>query len=410
MLRKWLAPLVLLSSLLFVACQPVAVAPVATPASPGTGTTAAPTANLADGCVTTYDAAVDYFPEKTKPTYTDGFSVEYHNNYKVVTVKTPWQGAKEPLQYALVQCGTPAPTAFKKEQIIEVPVKRFVSMSTTYLPFLDELNLLDRLVGLDDATYVNNEKVAKLAADGKLKMIGFGAKVNVEQALDLNPDLIMTYAMGAADSDAHPLLIEAGLKVVVNAEWLDTSPLGRAEWGKFLALFFKREVAADAMFAKTATAYEKLVAQAATVKTKPTVFTDTDYQGTWYVAGGQSFGAHFLADAGATYLWADDTSSGSSPLAFEAVFDKAKDADVWLNTGFLSSLNDLKAADARYADFAAFKQGNVWNNNVRANANGGNDYYESAIAHPDVVLADLIKILHPELLPDHKLVYYQQLK
>ena len=232
----------------------------------------------------------------------------------------------------------------------------------------------------------------------------------MEQALDLNPDLIMTYAVGAADSDAQPKLLEAGLKVVVNAEWLDTSPLGRAEWGKFLALFFNREGVAEAMFAKTATSYEKLAAQAATVKTKPTVFTDTDYQGTWYVPGGQSFGAHFLADAGATYLWADDKATGSSPLAFEAVFDKAKEADFWLNQGYIANLKDLQAADARYADFAAFKKGNVWNNNARANANGGNDYYESAIAHPDVILADLIKILHPELLPDHKLVYYQQLK
>src|SRR4051812_6925511 len=272
MLRKLITPFFILG-LLLAACQPVAVAPAASTSSAQTAATA-PTANLADNCVTAYDAKVDYFPEKIKLTHTNGFTIEYHNNYKVVTVKTPWQGAKEPLQYALVQCGTPAPAEFKQEQIIEVPVKRFVSMSTTYLPFLDELGLLDRLVGLDDATYVNNEKVAKLAADGKLKMIGFGAKVNVEQALDLNPDLIMTYAMGEADSDAHPKLIEAGLKVVVNAEWLDTSPLGRAEWGKFLAVFFNREAIAEALFAKTATNYEKLAAQAATVKTKPVVFTD----------------------------------------------------------------------------------------------------------------------------------------
>jgi iron complex transport system substrate-binding protein len=410
MIRKLLTPCIFILSLLFAACQPVAIAPAAPTASAQTVASTAPTANLADSCVTNYDAKIDYFPEKIKLTHTNGFTIEYHNNYKVVTVKTPWQGAKDALQYALVQCGTPAPADFKKEQIIEVPVKRFVSMSTTYLPFLDEMNLLDRLVGLDDATYVNNPKVAKLAADGKLKLIGFGAKVNVEQALDLNPDLIMTYAIGDTDSDAHPKLIEAGLKVVVNAEWLDTSPLGRAEWGKFLAIFFNHEAAAETMFAKTATAYEKLVTLAATVKTKPTVFTDTDYQGTWYVAGGQSFGAHFLADAGASYLWAGDKATGSSPLAFEAVFDKAKGADFWINTGSMTSLNELKAADARYADFAAFKNGNVWNNNARTNANGGSDYYESAIAHPDVVLADLIKILHPELLPDHEMVYYQQLK
>lgn len=410
MSRKWLIPGLLILNLWLAACQPIAVAPAASTAPAQTDGGVAPTTNLTDSCVTNYDAKIDYFPEKITLTHTNGFTIEYHNNYKVVTVKTPWQGAKEPLHYVLVQCGTPAPADFKQDEIVEVPVKRFVSMSTTYLPFLDELNVLDRLVGLDDSTYVNNEKVAKLAADGKLKLIGFGAKVNVEQALDLNPDLIMTYAMGAADSDAHPKLLEAGLKVVVNSEWLDTSPLGRAEWGKFLAIFFNREASAQATFAAVSTNYEKLAAQAASVKTKPVVFTDTDYQGTWYVPGGQSFGAHFLADAGAAYLWADDPATGSSPLAFEAVFDKAKDADIWLNQGYIASLKDLTAADARYADFTAFKKGNVWNNNARANVNGGNDYYESAIAHPDVVLADLIKILHPELLPDHQLVYYQQLK
>jgi len=100
---------------------------------------------------------------------------------------------------------------------------------------------------------------------------------------------------------------------------------------------------------------------------------------------------------------------GSIPLAFEAVFAKAGEADYWLNVGYVGSLADLKAMDARYADFAAFQKGNVWNNDARTTANGGNDYYESAVAHPEVVLADLIKIFHPDLLPDHELVYYRQL-
>jgi iron complex transport system substrate-binding protein len=399
----------LLFVLLLAACQPV-TAPAATTSAATAGSAAASTANLADGCVTTFDANVDYFPEKIKVTHTEGFSVEYHNNYKLVTIKTPWQGATEPVRYLLVQCGTPAPTDVKANGSIEVPVKRFVGMSTTYIPFLDELGLLDRLVGLDDTTYINNPQVLKMAADGKLKMIGYGASVNVEQTLELDPDLIMTYAVGAADSDAHPKLQEAGLHVVINAEWLDTSPLGRAEWGKFIALFFNREAAAEAMFAKTVTNYSELQSKAAQAASKPTVFTDSAYQGTWYAPGGQSFGARFLADAGANYLWADDPSAGSLPLAFEAVFDKAKTAEFWLNLGSVGSLAELKAADARYADFSAFQQGKVWNNNARLNASGGNDYYESAVAHPDVVLADLVKILHPELLPDHELVYYKQLK
>lgn len=407
MQRKWLV-FITLFGLLFTACQPVA-APAPAPAPAPNAASAAPTTNLTAGCVTAYDANVDYFPEKITLSHTAAFTVEYHNHYKVVTVKTPWQGA-EPIQYVLVQCGTPAPADFDASAVIEVPVQRFVGMSTTYLPFLDELGLLDRLVGLDDTTYVSNAHVLQLAADGKLKNIGYGASVNIEQTLELDPDLIMTFAIGSADADAHPKLQEAGLKVVLNAEWLETSPLGRAEWGKFMALFFNKEAAAEAMFAQTAARYAELQAKVAPLSARPSVFTDSAYQGTWYAPGGQSFAARFLEDANAFYLWNDDPSTGSLPLAFEAVFDKAKDAEFWLNLGYVNSLAELIAADARYADFAAFQSGNVWNNNARTNANGGNDYYESAVAHPDVVLADLIKILHPAVLPEHELVYYQQLK
>jgi iron complex transport system substrate-binding protein len=370
----------------------------------------APTANLLEGCVSAYDAGLDYFPEKAAVQYSDGFTIEYFKNYKVLTVKTPFPGASESFQYVLVQCGTPKPTGFTEEQIIEVPVKTIVSLSTTYLPFLEKLGVLDRLVGLDDATFVSNETVAKLAAEGKLKILGNGAQVNVEQALDLNPDLIMAYSSGSPEFDAHPKLIEAGLKVAVNAEWLDTSPLGRAEWGKFIAAFFNREARAEKVFAETAQNYEKLKALAATAKTTPTAFAGTPYEGTWYMPGGQSFAAAFLTDAGASYLWADDASTGSLPLAVEAVYDKAKEADYWVNQGFVGDLKGLAEQDKRFTDFAAFKSGNVWNNDLRTNANGGNDYYEGAIANPDVVLADLIAIFHPELMPEHEFVYYRQVK
>ena len=417
MLRKTLILTLLIA--LLAACAPaqtapeVDSAPTEAPAAETTeDTVVAPEQNLTDGCVVEgeFDASIDYFPEKTALTHTDGFSVEYFNNYKVVTVKTPYPGAPESMQYALVQCGTPVPEGFLDEQIIEVPVQTVVTMSTTYLPFLDELGLLDRLVGLDDATYVSNATVLKMAEEGKLTMLGYGSGVNVEQALDLSPDLIITYGSGAPDYDAHPVLIEAGLKTIVNAEWLETSPLGRAEWGKFIAVFFNKEADAEALFAKTVQQYEEYAALAAGVTEKPTVFTGSDYQGTWSMPGGNSFAANFLKDSGADYLWADDTSTGSLPLAFEAVFEKAQSADYWVNVGYFFTPDDLLAADARYADFAAYQSGNIWNNDAITSANGGNDYYESAVAHPELVLADLIKIFHPELLPDYELVYYRQLK
>ena len=411
---KQLLVITLLLALLTGCITPVTVPAAEPTAASETGQTSPsadmPATNMTDGCVESFDPAIDYFPEKVTLTHTDGFTVEYFNSYKVVTVATPWPGAEKADQYVLVQCGAPAPEGFDDAQFIEVPVKTIVTMSTSYLPFLDAYGVLDRLVAVDDATWVNNPTVAQRAADGELIQIGYGASVNVEQMLDLQPDLTMTYGSGSPDSDAHPVLLNAGLKVAVNAEWLETSPLGRAEWGKFIALFFNKEAPAETLFAETVTRYDELKAQAAAVTSKPTALTESEYQGSWYVAGGRSFAAQFLADAGASYLWADDESTTSIPLAFEAVFDTAADANYWLNAGFVSSLAELQAADERYSEFAAFQKGNVWNNNKRQNANGGNDYYESAVAHPDVVLADLIAIFHPDLLPEHEFTYYQQLQ
>jgi iron complex transport system substrate-binding protein len=370
-----------------------------------------PEQNLAEGCVPEgqFDSSVDYFPEKVDLQYTDNFTVEYFNNYKLVTVETPWPGATESAQYVLVQCGTPAPDGFLDEQIIPVPVGSIVTMSTSYLPFLDSLGLLDRLVGLDDDSFVYNPSVLAMSEEGKLVTIGYGSGVNVEQALDLAPDLVMTYSAGFAEYDAHPVLIEAGLKVVLNAEWMDTSPLGRAEWGKFMAVFFNKEAQASAQFDEIAQQYNEMKALAAGADATPTVFSGTPFQGVWAMPGGESFAAAFFRDAGADYLWADDDSTGSLMLDFEAVYERAQDADLWLNVGFIFSLEDLQTADARFADFAAFQNGAVWNNDARMSPGGGLDFYESAVARPDLVLADLIKIFHPDLLPDHEPVYYRQL-
>jgi len=364
-----------------------------------------PTTNLTDGCITTYDPTVDYFPEKATLTHSDGFTLEYFKHYKVITVRTPAPGA-EPLQFVLVQCGAPTPPGFAETQISQVPVKSIVVMSSTFVTTLDELNLLDRLVGLDEATYISNAKVLQMADAGQLTMIGVGAGVNVEQALDLQPELIMAVSAGNVEFDAHPKLQEAGLKVVLNAEWMETSPLGRAEWSKFIAAFFNREAAAETLFAERVVQYEELAALASTVQDRPTVFVNVVARGTWSVPGGHTYIARFLADAGADYLWAGETTNERLQLSFEEVYDTARDAQFWVNTGRVATVEELLAGDERYADFVAFQTGNLWNNNARLGPNGGNEYWEVGVVHPEVVLADLITIFHPELLPDHELVYY----
>lgn len=368
---------------------------------------AAPTTNLTDSCVENYDASVDYFPEKASVSHADGFTVEYFNNYKVVTVAAPWLGAADSATYVLVQCGTPAPEGFDDAVTIEVPVTSFVSMSTTYLPYLDQFGVLDTLVGVDFGFYAYNPTVQEMLAAGELVELGSGATVNMEAALELEPDVIMTSASGSADFDTHPKLEEVGLTVVLNADYLDITPLGRAEWGKFIATFYNKEAQAEALFNEVASEYEALVTLAADVTERPSVFANTPFEGTWYMPGGQSYTAQLFDVAGADYLWGDDESTSTLFLDFETVFDRAAEGDFWLNQGFVTTLADLEATDERFADFAAFQNSALYNYDLRSNEFGGNDFFESAAANPHWVLADLIKIFHPDLLPDHEFVYYR---
>ena len=371
----------------------------------------APTANLHDGCVDSFDASIDYFPDKLSVAYASGFDVEYHNNYKVVTVTDPWQGAQESFRYVLVQCGTPTPQGLDGA-VIEVPVANIIAMSTTYLPTIESLELTDRLIGIDSYVWTTNEAVRARIAAGEIAEIGSGAAVNVELTLDLDPALVMVYGTGFSDFDTHPVLMEAGIPVALNGDFVEQDPLGRAEWMKFIALFFNRETDATDQFDAIATEYQQVAELTASLTERPTVLLGSVYNGTWYVAGGNSYMAALLTDAGAAYLWADEGDVGARPLDFEAVYAVAADVDFWLNpdNSFWFSADDVLASDPRYADFAPLENGQLFNNNADVNENGGNAYYEEGAAHPEKVLKDLVKILHPQLLPDHELVFFRQIQ
>lgn len=392
--------------------QPAAVSsPPDAPPGNSTSAAASPDRNLHDGCVESYDPAVDYFPQKLSVAYASGFDVEYHNNYKIVTVTNPWQGAQESFRYVLLQCGTPAPQGVEGA-VVEVPVKNIIAMSTTYLPTLEDLGLIDRLIGLDSYMWTTNPAVRTRIESGDVAEIGGGAAVNVELTLDLDPALVMTYGTGFADYDTHPVLLEAGIPVALNGDFVEQSPLGRAEWMKFIALFFNREADAAAQFDTVAMEYHAVAELTATLTERPSVLIGSVYNGTWYVSGGGSYMAELLADAGAAYLWSDEGDVGALPLDFESVYAVAAEAEFWLNpdNSFWFSVDNVLDSDPRYGDFAPLKRGRMYNNNARVNENGGNAYYEEGAAHPERVLKDLVKILHPHLLPDHELRFYQQVQ
>ncbi|NJK78936.1 MAG: ABC transporter substrate-binding protein [Chloroflexaceae bacterium] len=405
--------LFLLLTLLLVACGAVPNQPTPTPPIDPDAQAAQPVellANLNRSCATEYSPDIDYFPEKVSVQYADGWTIEYFNNYKVITVLTPWRGAEETFQYVLVQCGTPAPSGYGDAPMIEVPVNSMISMSTTYLPHFEALEVLDRLTGVDNADFIYSPAVLDALATANVPTVGSGPDLDLERVLDIEPNVVMTFAIGSPDTDTHPQLTAAGVPVVINADYMETSPLGRAEWVKFTAALFNRERSAENLFERVAEEYNDLAALADTAEQRPTVFTEAPFQGIWYLPGGESYAATLLADAGAAYLWAEDASTGSLALDFEVVYEQALTADYWLNPGIWTSREEMLEADERFGDFAAFQNGNVYNATSRTTPAGGNDYREGGVLNPQLILADLISIFHPDLLPDHELFYFERVQ
>ena len=341
--------------------------------------------------------------------YSHGFSVEQRGKYCLITVHNPWPGADTCFHYLLKPKGTVTPEGYKGYQVVETPVRRLVALSTTHLAFIDSLGLVDRLVGFSDPGRVITPSIRKAVAKGRIQKVGQGPSLQVETILDLEPDLVLTYGTGSF-RDAHPKLLEAGLRVAINGEYMESHPLGRAEWLKFVALFFDKGDEAEQIFNQLEQRYLKLAALTRNVTHRPTVVTGIPFSGRWGVAGGNSFIGHFLKDSGADYVWKDTTHTGSLPMDIELVYDRAVDAEFWINTGIWSTRRQVEEADPRFRSFASLRSGNIYNRNRRVNRAGGNDYWESGMIRPDIILADLISILHPEILPDHQLFYYRKLQ
>lgn len=379
--------------------------------APVTAQDAAVVVNITDGCVTEFDPAINYFPDRMTVDHAAGFTIDYFDSYKLVTVTRPWVGAADGFTYALVQCGAPVPADLPADAtVIEVPVSTAASLSATYLPHFEALGVVDRLVAVDETDFVYNPLVRERIDAGDVIEIGGGSTLNVELALDLAPTVTFAFGSGFPEFDAHPVLIEAGLPVALSGDFTELTPLGRAEWIKYTAAFFNREAEANFVFDEIAVNYADLVELAADQEERPSVLVNAMFSGTWFVSGGASYAAQVIADAGGAYVFADDENTGGVPLTFEAVLDAAQDAEIWLNPNIWRTLADGLAEDERYAEFTAFQTGQVYNNNARSTPFGGNDFFEYGGLRVDWVLADLIAIFYPDLLPDHDLYFYQQLQ
>ncbi len=338
------------------------------------------------------------------PRYAAGYSVRAFEGYKLLEVHDPQQADGSVTRFALVDRGAQVNTPEGYTRV-EVPVRGLVCMTTLQLSNIIALDRLDVVKGLPSTRSLQNAEVRKRIETGQTRRIGIEGNFDNETILALAPDLIVIspYKRGGYD-----MLRQLGTPLLPHFGYKETTPLGQAEWMRCMGLLLGCEERADSLFAAIEERYLALRERAATVTRRPRIFSGEIRGGNWYAVGGQSFLAALFRDAGADYVLSDDPRSGGVTLDFEQMYARAAEAEYWRIVNSFDgdfSYEALRGNDPRYADFRAWKEHGVIYCNLHQKP-----FYESTPVQPDVVLADFIQALHPDLLPGRQPVFYELLK
>ncbi|GHV29885.1 iron ABC transporter substrate-binding protein [Bacteroidia bacterium] len=337
--------------------------------------------------------------------FAKGFQIETHDNYTLVTVHNPWKPERELQRFVLVPKSVALPESLPEGILIRTPLERTVSFGAVQCSFFAEFGALQTLVGVCEPDFINIPFVQNGVREGKIADVGQAANPSLEKIIFIEPEALFTAPIEEAGTGQISSLRIPSIECV---DYMESSPLGRAEWIRFFALFFEKRALADSLFTVTVHNYKALQELTSHLEIRPTVFAETIYSGVWWLPGGNSYMAHFFRDAGADYLWKEDTHTGSLGLPFESVLEKAEKADFWLikyNTSNELTLNELVKNYPNYAFFDAYKKGSIYICNT-----GKVTYYEELPVHPDYVLKDLVWIFHPESLSGYHPRFYQKIK
>jgi iron complex transport system substrate-binding protein len=341
--------------------------------------------------------------------YAKGFSIENYFGYSVVTVKNPWPKATKTYTYILKEKNGIVPDNLKQNLIISIPIKTIVVTSTTHIPSLEMLDKINTLVGFPKCDYISSQKARGRIDAGKIKELGNNHDLNTEVLLDLQPEVIIGYGIDNKNPTLDNLQ-KSGLKVMLNGDWNEETALGKAEWIKFFGALYGKQKQANELFAKIEKDFLKTISIAKMAKTTPNILAGDMFEDRWYLPKGTSWGSLLLKQANSNYLWQETSGTGSLSLSFETVFEKAKSADVWITSGQFSSLKEMANSNPHYTKFDAFKNKNVYSFSGKKGKTGGILYYELAPNRPDIVLKDLVKILHPELLVGYEPFFFEKLQ
>jgi len=341
-----------------------------------------------------------------------GFTIEkIGSDLTLIKITSPWPDAKAEFRYALIPKDKMSAMTLNKDEydaIVTIPVERLVVTSTTHIPALEELGVLDKLVGFPDTEYISSLGARKRMDSGQIKELGNNESINTELVIELNPEVVVGFGIDNQNK-AYETLQRSNIPVVYNGDWTEQTPLGKAEWIKFFAPFFGLEKKADSIFAEIESSYESAKNLAKKAKVKPSVLSGALYKDVWYLPGGNSWASQFLSDANTNYLWKETPETGSLSLSLESVLLKGQKADFWVSPSQFTSYRSMKETNQHYLQFDAFKNKKIYTFSKTKGETGGLLYYELAPQRPDLVLKDLIHIFHPELLPNHQLFFFKPL-
>jgi len=340
-----------------------------------------------------------------------GLSIEKHDNYSVVTVKNPWQGAEDiSMVYYLVRKGSVNPLGIDSGQVIFVPLTGIICMSTTHIGMISALGEGNTIKGLSGTDFIYSPEIIKRVEKGLIDEVGYETNLNKELIIRISPDLVMIYGIGSESAGHVNKIRDLGISVMFNADYLETDPLAKAEWIKLFGALYCKEEMADSIFHAEVAEYNQI--REFVIKNsdeRPEVLLGLPFKDTWFISPGNSFVSKLIEDAGGNYLWKNTSSAFSMPYSLESVYIAALDADFWLNIGTVKSSEEISIVDKRLTDLKCFRDRNLYNNNNRITSRGGNDYWESGALRPHIILKDVAAILHPDIYPGYELFYYQRI-
>lgn len=341
--------------------------------------------------------------------HSEGFSLVKYDNFSILKVKNAFPEAKEVYTYVLHKKNAKLPDSLKQYTKIQVPVQKIIVTSTTHIPSLEMLGVEKTIVGFPSTQYISSEKTRILIDDGAIREIGSNRSLNTELIVDLNPDIIVGFSVDG-DLKTYKNLEKNGQKIIFNADWTEKTPLGKAEWIKFFGALYDKNEEANTIFSEIEKSYNEALLLVKNIKNQPTILAGSIYEDQWYLPQGDSWAALFLKEANGNYLWKNTKGTGSLSLSFETVLDIGKEADFWIGPGQFTSMHEILKTNPNYKYFKAVKNKNIYTSSSKKGKTGGVIFYELAPNRPDLVLKDIIKILHPELLPNYELYFFEQLK